>query len=130
MNPERGEQFRFDELFFELKKPQKPHTLSSLASEYRRGTEERMAAAAAYNGWEGGVLTHPHYISNNNPTKFDFLLSKQYQIWSQNPGNFKILRFDEFFGCVFLAEKGQKWPKCYGHRHASVGVQKCAGVLH
>ena len=99
-----GEQFRFDELFFELKKPQNPHTLSSLASEYRRGTEERMAAAAVFKGWEGGVCTHPHFIPNSNPKKFDFLLSKQYQIWSQNPENFKILRFDKFFGCFF-------WPK-------------------
>ena len=88
-----------------------------------------MAAAAVFKGWEGGVCTHPHFISNTNPKKFDFLISKQYQIWSQNPGNLKTLRFDKFFGC-FLAEKGQKWPKCYGHRHASVGVQKCAGVLH
>ena len=103
-----GEQFRFDELFFELKKPQNPHTLSSLASEYRRGTEERMAAAAAYNGWEGGVRTHPHFISNTNPIKFDFLLSKQYQIWCQNPGNFKILRFDGCFGCVFWPKKAKK----------------------
>ena len=31
---------------------------------------------------------------------------------------------------VFFAEKGQKRPNFYGHRHASVGVQKCAGVLH
>ena len=103
-----GEQFRFDELFFELKKPQNPHTLSSLASEYRRGTEERMAAAAAYNGWEGGVRTHPHFISNTNPIKFDFLLSKQYQIWCQNPGNFKILQFDGCFGCVFWPKKAKK----------------------
>ena len=63
-----------------------------------------MAAAAVFKGWEGGVCTHPHFISNTNPKKFDFLISKQYQIWSQNPENFKILRFDKFFGCVF-------WPK-------------------